>query len=109
MATYLSTLDQSIYLSIYLSMEGMASSTHLFRKGWPPLPTYLGGDYHQSTFFEIVYLPTYVGGDGHPPIYLWGDGIYLGGDGLLYPPVFLGGDGHPPTCLSGDGHLYSFI
>ena len=70
MATYPMILEQSIYLSTIL--EEML--THLSGRIWPPLPIYLGGNGHLSTYFVTAYLLIYPaissGGDSHPPTYL---------------------------------------
>ena len=117
------------HLLIY---EEVATSTHLFKRGWSPLPIHLGGDGHLPSYFGTVYLliyiPTYLGENGHP--------TYLGGDGHIYPFIWegmatyppmwgrmdtylfclpihllsdLGGDGYPPIYLGGYDHLYPFV
>ena len=101
----------------------------------PLYPTIFPGDVSIS---KGIATSTYLlRGDGHPPIYPWGDGIYLGGDGTLlfswrgwprltiylgqnlltyllisrrrWPPNYLSRRRWPPTYLGGDGHLYQFI
>ena len=60
MASFLSILEESMYLSTYPSKRD--GHPPIYLGGEPPLPTYSGWS---------VHLSTYVGKDGNTSIYCW--------------------------------------
>ena len=121
MATYPSTLEEFIYLSIYLLtylrgnghppdyVGGNATCTHLCRREWSPV--------YLSTEEWPLILSIYLSTERWAPIYqsrigwtypfILEDRIYL----ATHLPMYLSWRRWPtlPTYSGGDGHLYTYI
>ena len=93
--TYPFGLSENIYVTTHLHiLEEMTNSTHLFRRGWPPIYWYYkeGSPPTHLFFEESIFLSTHLSRIKWPTL-----PIYLRGDCLLYTCIIRKGNPYPLT------------